>query len=843
MDIHGQPVEQQSSPPNAGTPPASRNRTRYVEKRFTRWFTRILPKLPKLRLSHQLIGFFVVVVLFPLLLLSFTIYSINQKAVKKQVNHFTEHTAVVTYEELRLEMAWQQEQARLATEYWLTLLDLSVYQLREQRIDAFFETYPDFDAVAFYDDAGRQTMLFRADDADPNQPALPEALEKLPEQVGFDLIYNREHRDKADLAYSLQIIVPGSQVGAYPIKGAAGAVAFHKRFPYMGNLVMERFETFHNGFVIVDANGTIIAGPSAVVSQKIPREDLTLYQSLREGIVKEYATSKPIYGTPPAKEEEPKLEKVIIKVPNLGWGLIIESPYHIQTKFIKRARLQSVGLVFLCIFLIIILGILYSQGINRNFRQLIKGIKALAEGRYSRKIRLITKYWTPFEIIYLTAEFNRMANKISTAWNSIQKLNQELVYKNQQDLFIAQATQRLHSSLELETVCETAAEILRERPEIQGAMLYLQNEQGKLELAAQSVQQLFFSVATDEESLLPEAVLNDAIRYQRPTTLPRDLFPWMPEEARAVIQPIFYQGSPLGVLVLIKLKHPASSEMSFDDAMVIDLICSQIGVAIHQARQWMQLQRANTQLAKLDEMKSNLIDTVSHELRTPLTNIKGYTSRLIRYEKTLDSETKIKSLKVIKQQADRLSRMVEDLLVIPEMERGEGIRVYPDRVSLYELITRSVAFVQEKANREIRILQCPGDELDILVDPDRMEQVLLNLLDNAIKYSLEDSAVEVGATLSATPGMARIDVFNPCEPIPPEELGLLFAKFKRLDERLTRTTRGTGLGLFITRGLVEAMGGTIWLEGDDGFRVILEVPLFQDSTPPPTDSQENVISV
>ncbi len=787
--------------------------------RLQKWLSR---SIPKLRLSHQLLGFFVVVVLFPLLILSLSIYSINQRAVTKQVASFTEHTAEAIYEELTLEMAWQKQQAQLAGELWESIQKNPSEEDRNETIAQFFASYPDFEAVAFVGPDGNLGTVYRSHLSRYSALNLPEGKVDFGATITFDVNYHKRVADQPDLTYSLLTKVPNSKLG---IK-APGGMIFLKRFPYMGHLVKERFKSFKDGFVVADKYGEIIAGPPKLLGQTLPKADLHLYQTLQAGVMKEYATSQPLYSSTETEGgliEGPKLEKVFIKVPSLGWGLVIESPYQIQTKFIQRARAQSVALVFLCILIIILLGIFYSQGINRNFRQLIKGIKALAEGRYSRKIRLITKSWTPYEIIYLTAEFNRMATKISSAWTNIQQLNQELVNKNQQDLFIAQATQRLHNSLELQMVCQTATEIFTERPEISGACLMLLSpETGRIELAAKSFQ---IGVSMPQQPL--QHVLSiageQALQDQMPAHLTADALTWLDAGVTLTVQPIFYQENPIGVLALLRKKPETEGTTIFENELIIQLLSNQIGVAIHQARQWMQLQVANIQLAKLDELKSNLIDTVSHELRTPLTNIKGYTSRLIRNEDSLDSETKIKSLKVIKQQADRLGRLVEDLLVIPDLERQGGIRVFPDQVNLLELITRCVGFIQEKANREIEILACPN--LDVLVDPDRMEQVLLNLLDNAIKYSYDHSVIEVRA-LQTHPDMAQIQIFNHCDPISNEDLAQLFTKFKRLDERLTRTTRGTGLGLFITKGLIEAMGGAIRLEGEEGFRVLVDIPLY-----------------
>jgi len=233
------------------------------------------------------------------------------------------------------------------------------------------------------------------------------------------------------------------------------------------------------------------------------------------------------------------------------------------------------------------------------------------------------------------------------------------------------------------------------------------------------------------------------------------------------------------------------------------------------------LQEANMQLSKIDEIKSNLIDTVSHEFRTPLTCIKGYTSRLLRNDDKINDETKRKSLKVIKQQTERLSRLVEDLLVIPDIESSR-LRVFPEDINLKELINICMLSIQQKQHRQISF-KIEDALPDIYADPDRMEQVIINLLDNAIKYSIPESSIDINVFQGNQ--SAIIKIHNQCDPIKNVNLNSLFAKFSRLDENLTRTTRGTGLGLFIAKGLVESMGGSIKLSAEDGFEVTIELPL------------------
>jgi len=233
------------------------------------------------------------------------------------------------------------------------------------------------------------------------------------------------------------------------------------------------------------------------------------------------------------------------------------------------------------------------------------------------------------------------------------------------------------------------------------------------------------------------------------------------------------------------------------------------------------LQNANEQLSKLHKMKSDLVDTVSHEFRTPLTCIKGYTSRLLRNDINIDEETKIKSLKVVKQQTDRLSRLVEDLLVIPEIESSH-LRIVPDEVNLKEIFDTCIFSMQQKQHRMFNMYM-EENLSNIYADPDRVEQIIINLLENAVKYSPEGTEININVTKLGPNAVIKIK--NECEHIPEVILNTLFEKFTRLDENLTRTTRGTGLGLFITKGLTKAMGGKISLASKDGFEVTLTLPL------------------
>ncbi len=241
--------------------------------------------------------------------------------------------------------------------------------------------------------------------------------------------------------------------------------------------------------------------------------------------------------------------------------------------------------------------------------------------------------------------------------------------------------------------------------------------------------------------------------------------------------------------------------------------------AIHKS--YLQLQKNNVELKELNEFRSNLIDTVSHELRTPLTSIQGYTSRLMRQDITIDEETKQKSLRVIKEQSEKLQRLIEDLLTIPDIERMR-LKTVNEPVNLCEVLERSEMLLRKKDGREI-VIKIKDDFPLVFADKGRLEQVFVNLLENAVKYSYPDSVIRVETEIRDD--KARILVKNDCDVIPKEKLQRLFGKFIRLDDNTTRTTRGTGLGLFIVKGLVEAMNGKIELSSSTGCGFCVEVVL------------------
>jgi len=230
-----------------------------------------------------------------------------------------------------------------------------------------------------------------------------------------------------------------------------------------------------------------------------------------------------------------------------------------------------------------------------------------------------------------------------------------------------------------------------------------------------------------------------------------------------------------------------------------------------------ELREANRKLETLDKLKSNLVTTVSHELRTPLTSIKAY-AELILMKPAMQDERKLKLLRIINDESDRLSRLINDLLDLSRIEAGT-VQWHIQQVSLNEVIPLSVDAVLPLAQHKGLHLTTSlvGTLPAILGDKDRLVQLVTNLLSNAIKFTPSGGSITIKAHQEQTP-LPRlvVAVSDTGIGIPPEDITLIFDKFHRASHSMTDETEGTGLGLAIARQIVEQFGGEIWATSTQG---------------------------
>ena len=222
-----------------------------------------------------------------------------------------------------------------------------------------------------------------------------------------------------------------------------------------------------------------------------------------------------------------------------------------------------------------------------------------------------------------------------------------------------------------------------------------------------------------------------------------------------------------------------------------------------------------TDIRNIERMKTAFVSTVSHELKSPLTSIKGFISTLLTDEDGYyDRDTVRGFYQIIDRECERLIRMINDLLNVSRIEAGHALELYPEPVDLLPLIQK-VMTVQKSYTEKHQINIDVDDDLPIIVaDEDKIDQILTNLISNAIKYSPMGGEITVSAHRDGKGVMFAVK--DQGIGIPTEHLPRVFEHFHRVDNRNTRQVGGTGIGLTIAKHLVEAHGGRIWVESDPG---------------------------
>ncbi len=220
-----------------------------------------------------------------------------------------------------------------------------------------------------------------------------------------------------------------------------------------------------------------------------------------------------------------------------------------------------------------------------------------------------------------------------------------------------------------------------------------------------------------------------------------------------------------------------------------------------------------TRFREAEEMKAMFISVISHELKTPVALIKGYANTLRREDAHWDSKTVEESLGIIDEESDRLDRLINNLLEASRIQAGT-LKMEMSDVRIPKLAAKAVErFRVQTTNHELQ-LDFPPDFPSLVGDEERLQGVLYNLISNAIKYSPNGGTIRVGGRV----GRDHVEVFvsDQGQGIPSEQQSRLFEPFYRVDSSLGRRTQGVGLGLFLSKAIIEGHGGRIWVESAPG---------------------------
>lgn len=253
-----------------------------------------------------------------------------------------------------------------------------------------------------------------------------------------------------------------------------------------------------------------------------------------------------------------------------------------------------------------------------------------------------------------------------------------------------------------------------------------------------------------------------------------------------------------------------------DEEKIYQVQCSPVGGDDQQPAGVVAIFNDITEMRSIERMKTAFVSTVSHELRTPLTSIKGFISTLMADDtgKYYDVKAQHEFYRIIDGECDRLTRLINDLLNVSRIEAGRALDLIPKLVKLLPLIEKVAAAQRTYTHKHQVVIDIESELPDIIADEDKVDQILTNLINNAIKYSPK------GGTVTVTGGVdgdtVKISVTDQGMGIPKDHLTKVFDRFHRVDNRDTRKIGGTGIGLYLVKHLVEAHGGSIWVESEVG---------------------------
>jgi signal transduction histidine kinase len=276
------------------------------------------------------------------------------------------------------------------------------------------------------------------------------------------------------------------------------------------------------------------------------------------------------------------------------------------------------------------------------------------------------------------------------------------------------------------------------------------------------------------------------------------------------------------VIGVIHARSSLADALRATDLEVLTRLADQVALVAYHAQ--LHAERAETvaRLRELTELKSDFVAIASHELRTPLTGIRGFASLLMDNFDALSLEEVREYLSIIDGQSQRLVRLVEDLLVVSRLEGGR-LRLKVEEVQLRPFLQNLVASFVDEAERIS--LNGPEEPALVRIDPDRVEQILRNLVQNALKFSPPHEEVVVSARRTARG--VDFEVVDRGVGIPADELANIFDRFHQAGDGGRREREGVGLGLYIAKRLLEEMGGEITVESTPGHGATFRIRIPQ----------------
>ncbi len=403
---------------------------------------------------------------------------------------------------------------------------------------------------------------------------------------------------------------------------------------------------------------------------------------------------------------------------------------------------------------------------------------------------------------------------------------------------VAQVNATASTVLDPDKLLQAVVDLTKERFQLYHAHIYLTNESWNTLLLAAGAGEVGWQMVSDgwnipidhEQSIVARAargkqsvIANDLVRDANSSFLSHQL---LPDTRSEMAIPMIVGDKVLGVF---DVQSDTVNYFSEEDANIFTTLATQTAIALQNARLYVEQAATLTQLRELDKLKSSFLANMSHELRTPLNSILGFTDVMLEGLDGELTEYMNNDLRLVQKNGQHLLHLINDVLDMAKIESGR-MNLHPETFRVHNVLEEVISITSTLANEKNLLLVIDKDsnqDIEIYADNTRLRQVMINLVNNSIKFT-EKGEISLSVK-SIDGGRVQVTVKDTGIGIPPDKLDAIFQEFTQVDTSTTRKAGGTGLGLPISRRLVEMHGGRLMafstgIEGE-GSTFFVELPV------------------
>ncbi|MEA3493941.1 MAG: ATP-binding protein [Candidatus Margulisiibacteriota bacterium] len=499
---------------------------------------------------------------------------------------------------------------------------------------------------------------------------------------------------------------------------------------------------------------------------------------------------------------------------------------------LSSIQIQAIFLMLLTGTIVLVVSVIVSRSISRSLGTISKGMDKLSRGDYSFKIRRDSND----EVGDLINYFNDMSAQIKRSRELVEAWNKELekkVAERTEDLrALFNISKSIGSSLDIELLFSKTMEQLLPILKVNVYAMLMAGEKGSFTVRfSQGVKELPEKVEVQTGILGEACSKNEIIFSENVLDDPRckgDFYKKLGLRS-IIIVPLRAKGNTRGILCLgTKEYHKFSKER---DVNLLSTISDQLAIALENAGIYEKEKAAVERLTQLDVMKNEFISMVSHELRTPITAVDGYISLFLNGTLGALTEDQKKYLSMVKDNGQRLLNIINRLLDFSLIEASR-FKIAKELVSMDDILYTVEAVVKPiiiKYKAEFKMnLKAKNDKF--MGDRNKMIEVLVNLIENALKFTVENEAPKIEASTKNTGDYLRVEVADKGIGIEKEYFEKVFNKYYQVEDTMTRKAGGVGLGLAIVKEVIAGHKGKIWIESGGkgkGSKFIFEVPVAE----------------